>query len=79
MFEKLFGKKKEMIQQAASVVDEASLEKFAAMITPQDRERIISLAGEGRMIEAIQACREVTGAGLKEAKDLVENYQKYFK
>src|SRR5207302_9114522 len=35
-------------------------------------ERVRSLLAEGRKIEAIRAYRESTGAGLKEAKDVVD-------
>ncbi|MFG2362682.1 ribosomal protein L7/L12 [Streptomyces mirabilis] len=35
-------------------------------------EQVAALAREGRKIQAIKAYREVTGAGLKEAKDAVD-------
>ncbi|WP_431044214.1 ribosomal protein L7/L12 [Streptomyces sp. P1-3] len=35
-------------------------------------ERVAELARNGRKIQAIKAYREVTGAGLKEAKDAVD-------
>jgi large subunit ribosomal protein L7/L12 len=34
--------------------------------------RVLALMGEGRKIEAIKLYRDLTGAGLKEAKDAVE-------
>ena len=39
-------------------------------------EHIEALVSDGRMIEAIKAYREATGAGLKEAKDAVEAWQR---
>ncbi len=76
MFEKLFaflGKKEEI----AVSVDEESLKRYAASISEEDKAKIIMLVEEGRKIEAIKECREITGAGLKDAKDMVDNYQKY--
>lgn len=76
MFEKLFamfGSKKE----AVASVDEEALKRFAALISETDKARIIAMAEEGRKIEAINECREITGAGLKDAKDMVDDYQKY--
>ena len=76
MFEKLFamfGSKKE----AVASVDEEALKRFAALISETDKARIIAMAKEGRKIEAIKECREITGAGLKDAKDMVDDYQKY--
>ncbi|MFE2515033.1 ribosomal protein L7/L12 [Streptomyces mirabilis] len=35
-------------------------------------EQVVALAREGRKIQAIKVYREVTGAGLKEAKDAVD-------
>ncbi|MCT9111775.1 ribosomal protein L7/L12 [Streptomyces mirabilis] len=35
-------------------------------------EKVVALARDGRKIQAIKAYREVTGAGLKEAKDAVD-------
>ena len=76
MFEKLFamlGSKKE----AVASVDEEALKRFAALISETDKARIIAMVEEGRKIEAIKECREITGAGLKDAKDMVDDYQKY--
>lgn len=76
MFEKLFamsGSKK----GAVASVDEEALKRFAALISETDKARIIAMAEEGRKIEAINECREITGAGLKDAKDMVDDYQKY--
>ena len=67
------GSKKE----AVASVDEEALKRFAALISETDKARIIAMAEEGRKIEAINECREITGAGLKDAKDMVDDYQKY--
>ncbi|MBR4759027.1 MAG: ribosomal protein L7/L12 [Lachnospiraceae bacterium] len=77
MFEWFFGKKKDTPMQAADVIDEAALLKFAERISFEDKQRIISLVEMDRKIEAVKECRELTGAGLKDAKDIVDNYQKY--
>ena len=58
-------------------MDEEALKRFAALISETDKARIIAMAEEGRKIEAINECREITGAGLKDAKDMVDDYQKY--
>ena len=76
MFEKvfaMFGNKKE----AAIPVDEEALKKYAALISETDKARIIAMVEEGRKIEAIKECSEITGASLKDAKDMVDEYQKY--
>ena len=76
MFEKLFamfGSKKE----ASVQVDKEALKRYAALISETDKARIIAMVEEGRKIEAIKECREITGAGLKDAKDMVDDYQKY--
>lgn len=76
MFEKLFamfGSKKE----TTIPVDEEALKRFAALISETDKARIIAMVEEGHKIEAIKECREITGAGLKDAKDMVDDYQKY--
>ena len=77
MFEWLFGKKKESAAQETDTIDETALLKFAERISFEDRQRIISLVEMDRKIEAVKECRELTGAGLKDAKDIVDNYQKY--
>lgn len=38
-------------------------------------ERVVALVRDGQKIQAIKAYREVTGAGLKEAKDAVERME----
>jgi hypothetical protein len=42
-------------------------------LTPEERAEIEAIARGGNKIEAIKVCRERTGLGLKEAKDLVES------
>ncbi|MFC0545536.1 ribosomal protein L7/L12 [Kutzneria chonburiensis] len=42
---------------------------------PDFDQDVVNLARSGRKIEAIKRYRELTGAGLKEAKDAVERIQ----
>lgn len=49
----------------------------AHRLSAGDRERIMVLLRAGRKIHAIKLYREVTGAGLREAKDAVENLERY--
>ena len=41
-------------------------------VLPEARERVIELVGKGHYIPAIKLVREVSGAGLKEAKEYVD-------
>lgn len=43
----------------------------------QTREEIRQLIKANRKIEAIKRCRTITGAGLKEAKEMVEQLAQY--
>jgi hypothetical protein len=43
-------------------------------IGPHEQAQMESLLREGRKIEAIKLYREITGVGLKEAKDAIERY-----
>ena len=40
-----------------------------------EEEEIRALLKENRKIEAIKRCREITGYGLREAKDIVDSMQ----
>ena len=51
--------------------------KFAEAISNEDKSAIRSLIEQGRKIEAIKMIRDMTGAGLKEAKDMAEDYNRY--
>lgn len=46
-------------------------------LSPGDRERILVLVRGGKKIHAIKLYREVTGAGLREAKEAVEYLERY--
>ncbi len=46
-------------------------------LSPGDRERIFVLLRAGKKIHAIKLYREVTGAGLREAKEAVEYLERY--
>ncbi|MFB4311215.1 ribosomal protein L7/L12 [Actinomadura sp. GTD37] len=41
-------------------------------IRPEDRERVVEMVAEERYIPAVKLVREVTGLGLKEAKEYVD-------
>ena len=56
---------------------EAYMKEAASRLTGTQKQRLISLAESGHKLDAIKECREITGTGLKYAKDLIENYQKY--
>jgi hypothetical protein len=42
-------------------------------IDPKTQQKIIDMLGKGRKIEAIKLFREATAAGLKEAKEAIED------
>lgn len=46
-------------------------------LSPGDRERILVLLRGGKKIHAIKLYREVTGAGLREAKEAVEHLDRF--
>lgn len=46
-------------------------------LSPGDRERILVLLRGGKKIQAIKLYREVTGAGLREAKESVEYLERF--
>ena len=56
---------------------ENHLYRLSAMISHEDKLRIRKLIEKGAKIKAIQECREATGAGLKDAKDIVDDYMTY--
>ncbi len=45
-------------------------------LTDQQKEEILSCLVQGRKIPAIKAYREATGMGLKEAKDVIDEWEK---
>lgn len=55
------------------------LSTLAARISHDDKLAICTLIEHGQKIEAIDKCRKASGAGLKDAKDMVENYMQYLR
>ena len=49
----------------------------AAWMSPEDREKVLDFVQQGVKIYAIKYVREITGVGLKEAKDFVDECEKY--
>lgn len=49
-------------------------EKFGAIeiVTKEEKEELMRLISEGKSVEAVRKCREITGLGLKEAKEYVD-------
>ncbi|MDM0905511.1 ribosomal protein L7/L12 [Clostridium perfringens] len=49
-------------------------EKFGAIeiVTKEEKEELKRLVSEGKNVEAVRRCREITGLGLKEAKEYVD-------
>ena len=49
-------------------------EKFGAIeiVTKEEKEELRRLVTEGKNVEAVRRCREITGLGLKEAKEYVD-------
>lgn len=56
-------------------VGEEELREMREQAGPQVPDRSRALVAEGKYIEAIKAYREHTGAGLKEAKDAIDQYR----
>jgi len=50
------------------------LRSFLALLSVQARSRISTLCAQDQKMQAIKECREITGAGLKYAKETVEKY-----
>lgn len=48
--------------------------KFGAIeiVTKEEKEELKRLVSEGKNVEAVRRCREITGLGLKEAKEYVD-------
>lgn len=60
---------------ARAGVSDAELLPLRSQWGPQIPEESRRLVAEGKPIQAIKAYRERTGAGLKEAKDAIDQYQ----
>ena len=73
------GGKAEDIEDIMSdpVKYDAYLNKIASGIRLDDKRKILSLIEEGNIIMAVKVCREATGAGLKIAKDIVDEHSHY--
>ncbi|MBI5977055.1 ribosomal protein L7/L12 [Clostridium perfringens] len=42
------------------------------ILTKEEKEELMRLVAEGKNVEAVRRCREITGLGLKEAKEYVD-------
>ena len=42
------------------------------ILTMEEKEELMRLVAEGKNVEAVRRCREITGLGLKEAKEYVD-------
>ena len=60
---------------ARAGVSDAELLRLRDQVGPQIPEESRRLVAEGRTIQAIKVYREHTGAGLKEAKDAIDQYR----
>lgn len=49
-------------------------EKFGAIeiVTKEEKEELKKLLSEGKNVQAVRRCREITGLDLKEAKEYVD-------
>ena len=42
------------------------------IVTKEEKEELMRLVAEGKNVEAVRRCREITGLGLKDAKEYVD-------
>lgn len=61
---------------ARAGVSQSELERMLSTATPGITDEVKAHLRAGRKVSAIKAYRESTGAGLKEAKDAVEDYER---
>ncbi len=47
--------------------------RIRGLLSPEEEAKVVRLLGEWRKIEAMKVVRDVSGAGLMEAKAVVEN------
>jgi hypothetical protein len=66
----LFRRRRNKVSDASTISPALNLSKV--QITETDKAEIQKMVREGNLIQAIKKAREVTGLGLKEAKDLVD-------
>lgn len=60
---------------ARAGVSDAELLQLRSEVVPSVPEECRHLVAEGKVIEAIKVYRQHTGAGLKEAKDAIDEYR----
>lgn len=53
------------------------MRRYAAKLDAEQKRQIVQKAERGEMLQAIKQCREQTGLGLREAKEMVEAYKTY--
>lgn len=46
------------------------------ILTKEEKDELMRLVSEGKSVEAVRRCREITGLGLKEAKEYVDGLGK---
>lgn len=44
------------------------------ILTKEEKDELMRLVSEGKNVEAVRKCREITGLGLKEAKEYVDGF-----
>ena len=44
------------------------------ILTKEEKDELRRLVSEGKSVEAVRRCREITGLGLKEAKEYVDGF-----
>lgn len=44
------------------------------ILTKEEKDELMRLVSEGKNVEAVRRCREITGLGLKEAKEYVDGF-----
>ena len=42
------------------------------ILTKEEKDELVRLVSEGKNVQAVRRCREITGLGLKEAKEYVD-------
>ncbi len=58
-------------------VPEEELRQVVAQIPADRKEGILAMIREGKKLEAIKECRELTGTGLIQAKTIVEQFERF--
>ena len=55
----------------------AELRKYVARMSIDQKKEVVECISRNDKILAVKLCREATGSGLKQAKDIVDSYEKY--